>query len=298
MSRTSHSSYVSRDFSITSSDGKSQLFIRQFGAQRPNLHFILVHGALEHSGRHLDLIHTLLKHFGPKETAITVYDHLGHGRSGGVRAWVESFNDYVNDLGVVGNFIQSSNSETTKTIILAHSLGGLVSLTRILDTSYGWNHPLHGIIFSSPCIRPKLVLGSSSEYLLERFAKFSTKLHLPMIYKGSDLTRDPERANDFQIDTLIPNFITVGMAREILQASNRIRGLSYYVNVPSLFLIAGDDKIVDSQSTRLFAHGIDKSLVKVIDFPQHRHELWNEIDRFEIFKTMIKWSEEILKVDK
>lgn len=283
-----------RDYSIPSSDGQSQLFIRQYGAESAKLHFILVHGALEHSGRHSDLVHFLLKNFG-QDVTVTVYDHLGHGRSGGIRAWVQSFKDYVEDLAVVGEFAQKTNSAQTKTVMLAHSLGGLISLTRILDPAYGWKHPLHAIIFSSPCIRPKMVLGSSSEIFLEKLAKFSTKLHLPMIYKGSDLTRDPERANDFQIDTLIPRFITVGMAREILEASQKIRGLSYYLNIPSLFLVAGDDQIVDSESTTLFAHGIDKRLTQIIHYPDHRHELWNEVDRFEIFGTMKKWLDKTLK---
>jgi lysophospholipase len=294
MAKSSLPTEMARDFSIPSSDGASELFIRQFGQEKPRLHFVLVHGALEHSERHTDLVNFLLKAFG-QSTMVTVYDHLGHGRSGGIRAWIQSFKDYVQDLGVVEEFVQKSNDTNTKTIILAHSLGGLIALTRVLDSSYGWNYPLHGIVFSSPCIRPKLLLGQSSEILLDKLAKFSTKLHLPMIYKGSDLTRDAERANNFQIDTLIPRFITVGMAREIIEACHKIRGLSYYLNVPSLFLIAGEDRIVDAESTKIFAHGIDKRLTQIIYYPEHKHELWNEVDRFEIFETMKKWIDKTLK---
>jgi alpha-beta hydrolase superfamily lysophospholipase len=123
----------------------------------------------------------------------------------------------------------------------------------------------------------------------------SGKLHLPVIYTGKDLSHDPERANDFDSDTLIPNFITVGMAKEVVEASHRVRGLSYYMRIPSLFLIAGNDKIVDAESTAIFAHGIEKRLTQVIHYPSHYHELWNEIDRFEIFETMKKWIEKTLK---
>jgi acylglycerol lipase len=286
--------FPSHDYSIPSSDRVSQLFIRQYGAEKAKIHFILVHGALEHSGRHMDLVEFLLKNFG-HDVTVTVYDHLGHGRSGGIRAWIQSFQNYVDDLGVVGEFVQKCNDAQTKTVMLAHSLGGLISLTRILDPAYGWNHPLHAIVFSSPCVRPKMVLGSYSEILLEKMARLSTKIHLPMIYKGSDLTRDPERANDFQIDTLIPRFITVGMAKGIIEASHKVRGYSYYLRTPSLFLVAGDDRIVDAESTMIFAHGIDKRLTQVIHYPEHRHELWNEVDRLEIFETMKKWIEKTLK---
>jgi alpha-beta hydrolase superfamily lysophospholipase len=282
------------DFSLPSCDGTSQLFIRQFGSAHPQLHFLLVHGALEHSGRHKDLIEFLLQNFG-QDVAVTVYDHVGHGRSGGGRAWCGHFNCYVEDMKIVGEFAQKINKDNTKTFILAHSLGGLVSLTRLLDPSFGWPYPLHGLIFSSPCIKPKMVLGQYSEMLLEKLDKFAGKLHLPLIYGGKDLSRDPDRANDFDIDNLIPRFITVRMAREVIEASKKIRGLSYYLKVPSLFLIAGTDHIVDSESTSLFAHGIDKKLREIVTYPNHYHELWNEIDRFEIFETMKKWIQKTLK---
>lgn len=294
MAKSALNQLSSRDHSILSADGESEIFVRQYGSESPKLHFLLVHGALEYSGRHYDLIQFLLKNFG-QDVAVTVWDHIGHGRSGGVRAFVPGFKVYVEDMDVVGKYIQKNNNEKTKTIILAHSLGGLIALTRILDTTYGWNYPLHGMVLSSPCIRPKVFLGSYSESLLNKLNVVSGKIHLPLIYTGKDLTRDPDRANDFDSDTLIPNFMTVRMAKEVIEASGRIRGLSYYLKVPALFLIADEDKIVDPESTSLFAHGIDKNLVEIIHYPGHYHELWNEIDRFDIFETMKKWIIKILK---
>jgi alpha-beta hydrolase superfamily lysophospholipase len=45
----------------------------------------------------------------------------------------------------------------------------------------------------------------------------------------------------------------------------------------------------------LFAHGIDKQLTKIIKYPDHYHELWNEIDRQDIFQTMKVWVDKQLK---
>lgn len=294
MAKHTQSLFTGRDRSFLSSDGKSQIFVRQFGSTKPKIHFLLIHGALEYSGRYTELIQFVLKNFG-QDVALTTWDHIGHGRSGGIRAYVGNFKQYVEDMNLAGEIAQEINSSETKNIILAHSLGGLITLTRILDTSYGWKYPLHGIVFSAPCIRPILALGPSSETILEKLDKLSGKIHLPILHNGKSLTRDPERANDFDSDALIPRFMTVRMAKEIIEASHKIRGLSYYLKVPSLFLVAGEDKVVDSESTTLFAHGIEKRLTQTIQYPAHYHELWNEIDRLSIFETMKKWIEKTLK---
>jgi alpha-beta hydrolase superfamily lysophospholipase len=288
-----HHNCQSEDYSLTSSDGESSLYVKHFFRGNPKTHFFIVHGALEHSGRHKDLTDFWLSTMD--DVAVTVFDLVGHGKSGGSRAYLTHFKNYVEDMLIVADFAYKKLPDDCKKFICAHSLGGLITLSRFLDSSFGWPHRCDGMMFSSPCVKPKLLLGASSEPILLRLDKLTPRLHLPMIFKGSQLTRDTKRANDFDTDLLIPRFITVRMMKEILDATHRIRGLSYYMNIPSFFMIAGDDCLVQPDSTTLFAHSIDKKLVTVLQYPQHHHELWNEIDRFEIFANMKKWVEKTLK---
>jgi lysophospholipase len=288
-----HKHFHSTDHTLESTDGESSVFVRTFLKGKPDRHFLIVHGALEHSGRHMDLVEFWMKNY--TNVMVTVFDHVGHGRSGGTRAYVPGFKVYIDDLLLVGKYTQTLLEETSKTFICSHSLGGLITLTCFLDTEYGWPYQVSGLIFSSPCVKPKQLLGSFSDPLINKLNVFMPKLHIPMIQKGSDLTNDPDRANDFDTDSLIPKFISIRMIKEILEASHKLRGLSYYMHVPSLFLVAGDDCLVDPESTILFAHGIAKDKVVIESFPHDKHELWNEVDRVDIFRKMKLWADRKLK---
>jgi len=276
-----------------SSEGQSPLFLKFYQRGEARIHIILVHGAVEHSGRHIDLVNYFLSLY--QDIAITTFDLLGHGKSGGSRCYVPCFENYILDFEKVCNFVKSKNTAASKNFIFAHSLGGLITLNWILDESIENKINVSGLIFSSPCIKPKVILKEISKPVLEKFKTFAPKFHLPLIYNGSKLTRDRIRANDFDCDSLIPKFLSLGMASEIIKASEKIRGSSYYLKVPSLFLISGEDFIVDSESTRLFALAADKKLVKIVEYPDHYHELWNEVDRKDIFKTMNNWMNKALK---
>ena len=288
-----HKHYHSTDHSLLSSDGESSLFVRTFHKGKPDRHFLIVHGALEHSGRLMDLVDFWMKNY--TNVMVTVFDHIGHGRSGGTRAYVPGFKNYIEDLLLVGKFSQTLLEENSKTFICAHSLGGLITLTCLLDTEYGWPYQLSGLILSSPCIKAKQLMGTFSDPLIHRLNLLTPKLHIPMIYRGADLSGDRERANDFDTDSLIPKFISIRLIKEILDASQKLRGLSYYMNIPSLFLVAGNDCLVDPESTILFAHGIAKDKVEIQSYPKDRHELWNERDRMDIFKKMKNWADKKLK---
>ena len=71
--------FKTEDHSIPSYDGESSIFIRHFTRGKTKHHFFLVHGAVEHSGRHMELVNFLLKTY--QDVAVTIFDNIGHGRS-------------------------------------------------------------------------------------------------------------------------------------------------------------------------------------------------------------------------
>ncbi len=277
------------DEEILSSNGESLLFLRHYQKGNPRQHILLVHGAIEYAGRFSEFITYLLDHLD--NIKITTYDHLGHGRSGGARAYFKSLQILIDDMEMIARR-EHEKLPDAHHWIFAHSMGGLIALS----STFATNPPpsLKGIILSNPCIRPVVKYEILLEKVVKKIEILFPFFHLPTLYKGAHLTRDPVKANEFYTDPLISKFMTARMAKEIYEWSKKIRRQAYYMRAPMLFLIGEQDQVVDPESTKLFASGIDKSLKTVIQYPHHYHDLCNELERDRIFERITVWMQEQL----
>ena len=81
---------------------------------------LIVHGIGEHSGRY----EHVGGHFADAGIDVLSYDQRGFGESGGHRGHVERFDEFLDDAEVL---LSERRSLDVPTILLGHSLGGLVS---------------------------------------------------------------------------------------------------------------------------------------------------------------------------
>lgn len=281
--------HTTKSEEILSTNGESLLYLKHYSSGIPRHHILIVHGAIEHAGRFNELIDFLLKQLG--NVHITTYDHLGHGRSGGARAYFDRMSILIDDMEMIAKRAVE-DFPSAHHWIFAHSMGGLIALSSHFATN---PYPeLKGMVLSNPCIRPVVHYEALLEKTVRTVEKLFPFFHLPTLYKGAHLTRDPVKANEFYTDPLVSKYMTARMAREIYESSQKLRREAYYIKCKTLFLIGLKDEVVDPESTKLFAGAIDKSLKTVIQYPEHYHDLWNELGRDKIFETIINWMKQEL----
>ena len=255
------------------------------------IHIIFQHGMIEHQKRHISLFNALRKEFGAG-VIISAMDLVGHGLSGGNRAYVDEFNTYVRDMY---DFVKICHDDiyndfnVEKTFLISHSLGGLISLKLISDDERELPISIDSLILSNPCISPKLTLPKTVTSSLELLPVTAGQVRLPLIYDAYDITHDNDSAIEFMHDHLISKAITINLGLETLKAVKPLNSLSYFIKHPCLFLLSGEDKVVDNKKTELFITGMDKKKVDVKYYPNMRHDLFNETCRDDVFKNVISF---------
>ena len=107
------------------------------------------------------------------------------------------------------------------------------------------------------------------------------------------LTHDPQKMKQRQADPLINHVVTIHWVREFLKARTAVFKDIYKIKLPSFFLQADDERVVDKYETERFFKMLSASRKQWKSFPGLYHELLNEVDRQSIMEEIHEWLKEI-----
>jgi len=243
-------------------------FIREWKRKDNKANLIIVHGVCEHSGRYKHVA----EYFYGKGINVYTGDLVGHGLSDGLRVFIESIEDYFEDL----NFFISRADGGLPTFILGHSMGGFITML------YGvkcHNPKIKGLIASSPYLKERLDIPPAKLAFARAAAKLYPKLSLKSGIKSHMVCRDKDVCRSYEKDSLNTNTVTVGwfVAMEKARKYTIENVLSFHY--PLLMLQAGNDIIVDSKVNMSYFESIpveDKEFELYKDF---YHEILNDPER-------------------
>jgi alpha-beta hydrolase superfamily lysophospholipase len=123
------------------------------------------------------------------------------------------------------------------------------------------------------------------------------------------LSRDPEVVRRYVEDPLIDPRITVSLAAEMMAAAGRIAGRGADVPLPVLLLHGESDSICSPAGSESFfaARTLSESKGRAGEsgrqywnrlhvYPELRHEIFNEPEREAVFGDLLKWVDELGRV--
>ena len=308
--------YDHKDATLLSSDGKTRLHVEIFLPKEGKVRGVvqISHGMTDYVGRYKNLADALCK----LGYVVCGNDHLGHGDSVACADDFGYFSDkdgyklLIDDLKVMNDYVRREFSDVP-VVLLGHSMGSFVA--RLYAVKYF--DTLDGIIIHGTAgPNPVLPMGKAVVKTLRLFkgARHRSRLVHSLAdggynkpfkapeNSGAWLTREPEQVAD-RIGNPKNDFIfTLAAYGDLFTMLGECNSRDWFKNYPkglkTLVMSGGDDPVGDfGKGVRyvydnLIKNGANAEL-KLYDGA--RHELFNEINREEVFADINEFMEGLIQ---
>jgi len=196
--------------------------------------------------------------------------------------YVDRFEDYLEDLRRFLDLVR--REEGRAPVLVGHSMGGLIAL------AYGLTRPedLAGLVLSSPWLGLRLRPPLPLRLLVPVLSRVAPRLPVPNEGLLQYVCRDPELLQQYQTDPLRARTATPRWYAEALRTQRWVVRRAAELRVPVLFLVAGDDRLVDVETTRRVYQSVPgpKEWRFYLDM---YHEVFNDPDRQRVFADLHRW---------
>jgi alpha-beta hydrolase superfamily lysophospholipase len=251
-----------------------------------------VHGMGEHGGRYDELV----EHALGLGLDVHVMDLRGHGRSKGTRGHFTDLAEHHADLDAwIAHLVSTGElSDKLPTILLGHSLGGLIALTYAAKyVAQPPAPPISALVLSNPALglrwNPMLLIEAQ---VARKIRGFLGSIQVPNGIDPENLSHDREEVERYIDDPLNHKWITPAAFNAIERGIASLPKLYPQLGMPTLFLLSGKDKVVDTDAAKHFADKLaiaHPGKVEVKLFHSFFHEPFHELKRERAFLELKKW---------
>jgi len=241
---------------------------------------LLVHGLGEHSSRYEHVAEFLTS----KNIGIETFDLRGHGKSDGAKAFVRSFDEYLQDVEIFYSRVLGRHPDLPL-FIYGHSMGATIGALYIITR----NPDINGVLLSGILLK----MGDDIPLILIKMSsiigKYAPKMKTTKLDSNS-MSRDPKVVANYNDDPL--NYragIPARTGLELITAMQRIQVQMEKITLPIMVMHGSSDKVTNPDGSIDLYEAVasnDKTLKMYQGF---YHEIHNEPDKQKVFDDIINW---------
>jgi len=249
-------------------------------ASEPRAVLLVVHGLAEHSGRYLNLV----DHFVPRGYAVYGLDQRGHGKSPGLRGYVERFSYFVDDLKTFLGVVRSKHRDT-RIFIVGHSVGGTIA------TACAVHHQddFDGLILSGATLKAGASVSSGLIMVARILSLLLPKMGLDVI-DASAISRDKAVVDAYVADPLVyRGKIRARLGAELLKAMQILPGQMPKIDLPILIMHGTADRLSNPEGSEILYDRVSSGDKTLKLYDGFYHEIFNEPGREQVFADMEAW---------
>ena len=239
----------------------------------------LVHGLGEHSGRYAHLGEVLTA----SGYALLAFDLRGHGKSQGRRGHSPSIEAFIDDIA---HLLVEANQRYSNLpcFLYGHSLGGILVLYYALRRKPN----LTGVVASAPGLRTALESQTTKVFFARVMGSLLPGLTIPSGLDPETISRDPAAVQDYINDPLVHDRLSLGLAKNLLQAIGWIFEHAGEFPVPLLLMHGTGDKLAFPAGSQEFTSLVPGDCtIKLWDGLSH--EIHNEPEKGEVIAYLVGW---------
>lgn len=241
----------------------------------------IIHGYAEHIERYGNVINELL----PAGYAAIGNDHRGHGRSGGKRGHVRSFQDFIDDERQFYREVIKTRFPGIPYFVLGHSMGSLIAMNYVEQDATD----IRGLVLSGTGSLPGTDIPKALLTITKILSTLLPSMHVKSPLPPEFISRDKDVVKAYVDDPLVYNVITPRLAYEmnryvVIGAEN-----AFKIKIPVLIQLGSKDTAFSGQRELFEMIGAEDKTFKLYD--GLRHEVYNELieDRIKVLADLRQW---------
>ena len=254
-------------------------------ALNPKAVVCLVHGLGEHSSRYAHVAEA----FGKEGFVLFTSDLRGHGRSGGPRGHISSIEDFMQDIDVL---LEQARARYPglPLFLYGHSLGGI----QVLHYGLLRKPKVKGVIATSSGLHTAIESQSMKVMMAKILGSLIPKVAIASGLDAKGISRDEKVVQAYQKDSLVHDKISLGFGKVMIGVTAWTLAHAGEFSLPLLLLHGKADTIAFPSSSTEFAAPLKEKCTLVL-WEDAYHELHNESEKAEVFKTMTLWMDARLR---
>ena len=255
---------------------------RSWPVEAPEGVVCLVHGLGEHSGRYAPLAAALNR----AGFAVHAFDLRGHGKSGGKRGHAPSYESLLDDITSLLDDAEEK-FPGTPLFLYGHSLGGNLVINYILRRAVA---RLAGAVATGPWLRLAFEPPAYKIWLARTAGRLLPALLQPSGLNPEFLSHDPEIVRAYVEDPLVHDRISSALFLGAYEAGLWALEHAADLPLPLLLMHGAADQLTSPQASEAFCRRAgERCTFKAWDGLYH--EIHNEPQKEEVYRTVIAWLE-------
>lgn len=267
------------EFDRKSFDGLSLYFQGWQPEQNQKGAICLLHGLGEHSGRYSHWADWLSQ----AGYSVLTYDLRGHGKSGGQRGHISSYDEYFKDTELL---IKESEERFPRVpcFLYGHSLGAMILAHYVLERK----PKVAGVILTALSYKSPLAEQKLKVFMAKALGAIGPRIALSTGLIPATISKDPEVVSHYNSDPLVHHQTSLGWGKATLNSISWANMHASEWTLPVLIMHGELDSLGYAEGSREFASKIKGDCTLKI-WPGLYHEIHNEPEKSQVFEYLRQW---------